>query len=411
MKFKKLLAALLAVMMVASMAACGSDAASSTTAASAEAPAAEATEAPAAEATAAPAEEAAEAPAEAAGSAAEAATEAPAEEETPKADSIECDPLTIDFSTVYNETETGGQIIKHFEEYISNLTGGAITMNIFWGGTLFSDAEALDGVNSGAVNMTALGHMPHLATLNYLAFPGFAPGGTKAALDYFDTLMFKDPETSALIQQEAADNGIIYLNVLAGGANAFCTTYEFTDLDSMISGSKSFGNMDAAIFEKLGFQVTSVGPGDCYDALQRGLIDSTQMGLAPMVSMGWEEVASYWALDGTYTAGNMFTANLEWWNGLTDAQRQAIQQAADEVEEYSAGIYDDSIASDCATIEEKTGNKMVELSDADIERIWAATFDAKAEAALATAEPNGKTEGMTKILEKAAEITGYDWKH
>ena len=387
MKFKKLLAALLAVMMVASMAACGSDAASSTTAASAEAPAAEATEAPAAEA--------AEAPAEAAGSAAEAATEAPAEEETPKADSIECDPLTIDFSTVYNETETGG----------------AITMNIFWGGTLFSDPEALDGVNSGAVNMTALGHMPHLATLNYLAFPGFAPGGTKAALDYFDTLMFKDPETSALIQQEAADNGIIYLNVLAGGANAFCTTYEFTDLDSMISGSKSFGNMDAAIFEKLGFQVTSVGPGDGYDALQRGLIDSTQMGLAPMVSMGWQDVASYWALDGTYTAGNMFTANLDWWNGLSDAQRQAIQQAADEVEEYSAGIYDDSIASDCATIEEKTGNKMVELSDADIERIWAATFDAKAEAALATAEPNGKTEGMTKILEKAAEITGYDWKH
>ena len=411
MKFKKLLAALLAVMMVASMAACGSDAASSTTAASAEAPAAEATEAPAAEATEAPAAEAAEAPAEAAGSAAEAATEAPAEEETPKADSIECDPLTIDFSTVYNETETGGQIIKHFEEYISNLTGGAITMNIFWGGTLFSDAEALDGVNSGAVNMTALGHMPHLATLNYLAFPGFAPGGTKAALDYFDTLMFKDSETSALIQQEAADNGIIYLNVLAGGANAFCTTYEFTDLDSMISGSKSFGNMDAAIFEKLGFQVTSVGPGDCYDALQRGLIDSTQMGLAPMVSMGWEEVASYWALDGTYTAGNMFTANLEWWNGLTDAQRQAIQQACDEVEEYSAGIYDDSIASDCATIEEKTGNKMVEFSDADVERIWAATFDAKAEAALATAEPNSKTEGMTKILEKAAEITGYDWKH
>ena len=410
MKFKKLLAALLAVMMVASMAACGSDAASSTTAASAEAPAAEATEAPAAEATAAPAEDAAGSTEEAAAPAEEAAGSTE-EAQAERPESIECDPLTIDFSTVYNETETGGQIIKHFEEYISNLTGGAITMNIFWGGTLFSDAEALDGVNSGAVNMTALGHMPHLATLNYLAFPGFAPGGTKAALDYFDTLMFKDPETSALIQQEAADNGIIYLNVLAGGANAFCTTYEFTDLDSMISGSKSFGNMDAAIFEKLGFQVTSVGPGDCYDALQRGLIDSTQMGLAPMVSMGWEEVASYWALDGTYSAGNMFTANLEWWNGLTDAQRQAIQQACDEVEEYSAGIYDDSIASDCATIEEKTGHKMVELSDADIERVWAATFDAKADAAMQTAEANGKAEGMTKILEKAAEITGYDWKH
>ena len=398
MKLKKILAALLAISMVAGMTACGGDAASSAAASSAAAPAESAA-----------ATEAAPAAPEAPASAAEAA--ASTQEAAPKADSITCDPLTIEFSTIYNETETGGQIIKHFEEYLNNLTGGAITMNIFWGGTLFTDPEALDGVNSGAVNMTALGHMPHLATLNYLAFPGFAPGGTKAALDYFDTLMFKDPETSALIQQEAADNGIIYLNVLAGGANAFCTTYEFTDLDSMIAGSKSFGNMDAAIFEALGFQVTSVGPGDCYDALQRGLIDSTQMGLAPMVSMGWEEVASYWALDGTYTAGNMFTANLEWWNGLTDAQRQAISQACDEVEEYSAGIYDDSIATDCATIEEKTGNKMVQLSDEDIARVWAATFDAKAASAMDTAKANGKEEGMTKILEKAAEITGYTWNH
>ena len=398
MKLKKILAALLAISMVAGMTACGGDAASSAAASSAAAPAESAA-----------ATEAAPAAPEAPASAAEAA--ASTQEAAPKADSITCDPLTIEFSTIYNETETGGQIIKHFQEYLENLTGGAITMNIFWGGTLFSDAEALDGVNSGAVNMTALGHMPHLATLNYLAFPGFAPGGTKAALDYFDTLMFKDPETSALIQQEAADNGIIYLNVLAGGANAFCTTYEFTDLDSMIAGSKSFGNMDAAIFEALGFQVTSVGPGDCYDALQRGLIDSTQMGLAPMVSMGWEEVASYWALDGTYTAGNMFTANLEWWNGLTDAQRQAISQACDEVEEYSAGIYDDSIATDCATIEEKTGNKMVQFSDEDIARVWAATFDAKAASAMDTAKANGKEEGMTKILEKAAEITGYTWNH
>ena len=54
---------------------------------------------------------------------------------------------------------------------------------------------------------------------------------------------------------------------------------------------------------------------------------------------------------------------------------------------------------------------MVELSDADIERIWAATFDAKADSAMETAKANGKEEGMTKILEKAAEITGYDWKH
>jgi TRAP-type C4-dicarboxylate transport system substrate-binding protein len=386
MKFKKLAALLMAASMVMSMAACGSEAASS--AAPAEAAASEATETT--EAAAAPET----------GSAAETAEVL-----------TDVEPLTINFSTTFNETELGGQTLKHFEEYLSEITGGAITINFFWGGTLFTDAEALDGVSSGSVDMTALGHMPHLATLNYLAFPGFAPGGSKAALEYFDELIFNNAETSALIQQEAADNGIIYLNVIAGGANAFCTTYEFTDLDSMVSGSKSFGNMDATIFEKLGFQVSTVSPSDCYDALQRGLIDSTQMALAAMVSMGWADVADYWALDGTYTAGNMFTANLEWWNGLSDAQRAAIQEAATEVEEYSAGIYDDSIAEDLATVESTTGHAVVELSQEDIDAIWAASFEAKADSALETAKANGKEEGMTKILEVAAELTGYDWQH
>jgi TRAP-type C4-dicarboxylate transport system substrate-binding protein len=107
----------------------------------------------------------------------------------------------------------------------------------------------------------------------------------------------------------------------------------------------------------------------------------------------------------------MFTANLSWWNGLTDAQRTAIQAAATEVEEYSAGLYDTSIAEDLATIESTTGNPVVELSQEDIDAIWAASFEAKADSALSTAEANGKAEGMTKILEVAADFTGYDWVH
>lgn len=324
-------------------------------------------------------------------------------------DVYDVEPFELVFSTTFQQTETGGQIIQYFIDYLGDHSNGNATVDINWGGTLYDTAGELDGVSSGGVDMVALGHMPHLDVLNYLSFPGFAPGGTQAALDYFNTLIFDDPETSALIQGEAEENNLKYLNVVAGGANAFCTTYEFSDLDTLVSGSKSFGNMDAAIFEYLGFQVTSVGPGDTYDALQRGLVDSTQMGLAPMVSMGWQDVASYWALDGTYTAGNMFTINLDKWNSLSADQQALVQAAADATEEYSAGLYDKAIDSDIATVEEATGNKFVEFSDSDIEKIWEAVFEAKAEAAINTCEPNGKKDGMITILKKAAEITDYDW--
>ncbi len=374
---KKVLTILLALALLCSMAACGDSSSSS-----ASAPASS-------------------------GSAAASSAAASSDSGAAAAD---VDPLTIKFSSTFQETETGGIIQKYFIDKVGELSGGAITVDMAWGGTLFDSMGELDAVIDGVVDMIALGHMPHVDTVPYLSYPGFAPGGTQAALDYFDEIMFKNPETSALIQGEAESLGIKYLNVLAGGANAFCTKYAFTDLDSMVAGSTSFGNFDAAIFEYLGFQVTSIAPPDVYQGLDRGMINSTQMALAPMVAMAWYEVAPYWALDGTYTGGNFFTVNLDWWDSLTDAQRSVIEQAAAATEDYSATIYDDSIAADIETIESATGNKLVQLSDDDIARIWEATFIAKASDAMSRAEKHGKAEGMHTILELAAQLTDYDWQ-
>ena len=73
-------------------------------------------------------------------------------------------------------------------------------------------------------------------------------------------------------------------------------------------------------------------------------------------------------------------------------------------------MYNTDIAGDIATVEEATGNEFVQFSDEDIARIWAAVFDAKADAALQMAGANGKTEGMIKILQVCADCTGYDWQ-
>ena len=322
-----------------------------------------------------------------------------------------CDPLVIKFSSTFQQQETGGVIQQHFIDKLAELSGGAITVDISWGGTLFDSMGELDAVIDGVVDMVALGHMPHMDTLPYLSFPGFAPGGSQGAVDFFNGLIFDDPETSALIQGQAEDLGIKYLNVIAGGANAFCTKYEYTDLASMVAGSGSFGNFDAAIFEALGFQVTPVMPPETYDALNRGLIDSTQMGFAPMVAMAWYEPAHYWSLDGTYAAGNMFTVNLDWWNGLSAEQQAIIQEASDSAEAFSVTLCDEAIAGDIETVVAATGNEFIELSEDDLAAIWKATFEAKAADALRRAEAHNCVDEMVVILEKAAELTNYDWQH
>ena len=128
-----------------------------------------------------------------------------------------------------------------------------------------------------------------------------------------------------------------------------------------------------------------------------------------MVSMSWYEPAPYWALDGTYTAGNFFTVNLDWWNGLSEAQREVIQIAATETQHYSGGLYTHAISDDIAMVVEKTGNEFVELSAEDIDQIWMAVFESKAASALGIAENAGKVDGMVTILQRAAELTNYSW--
>lgn len=389
---KRLLAMLMAVAMMLALAACGNSSTSEGSgAAESSAPAAESS---AAESTT-PAEES-----------------APAESAASDVDYTSAEPVEITWSSTFYETETGGELAKAFGDYLSEITGGNMEVQFYWGGTLYGDTDVLEGLSSGAVQMTNFGHMPHIGTLNYLAFPSFGPNDPDTALKMFNEVCFDNEETSKLIADELAENGIMFVDhgVLPGGANAFCATYEFSDLASLVSGSKSFGNMDAAIFETMGFQVSAIGPGDTYDALTRGLIDSTQMGLTPMVSMQWYDVAPYWALDGTYTAGNFISCNLDWWNSLSETQQAAIQAATDYVVEMSYDMFSQGTNEDVATVEAATGNKFVEFSQEDIDTIWAANFESKASSALSTAEANGKGEGMRKILEVCAEVTGYDWQ-
>jgi C4-dicarboxylate-binding protein DctP len=318
------------------------------------------------------------------------------------------DSLTILFSATYGETETGGQIVKHFADKLSELTGGKITANVKYGGTLYGDKDQLQAVSSGAVQMIALGHNPHGDMLPLLCgFPDFAPNSIQNALDYFNFVLFKNKDSADLLAAEAAKNNIKYLNVQAGGANAFCAKFAFTDLAGLTKGSSAFGNMEAAKFEFIGFKkVTPMLPWDMYDSFDRGLVDATQMALSPMVSMSVQEKAKYWMLDNTYTAGNFLTVNLEWWNKLSETQKAAIQAAADDMEQFSVQIYSQSIDSDKEALK-KAGCTIVEMNKDDFSKWWDAVFMSKVNQSLKMAKDRGDEASMKTVLKAAADFTGY----
>jgi TRAP-type C4-dicarboxylate transport system substrate-binding protein len=382
---KKIIAMLLAVVMVFALCACSSSTATTETTT-------DTTEAAAPDA-AVPAEDAA----------------APAEDAAPAAEGTAYtgENVNITFNSSYQETETGGVLATYFKDYLEDLTDGAITVNISYGGTLFDANDELDACGEGAINMMIFGHTKHNNELPVLcSIPDFAPDSVQNALDYFNYVL-NDEAAGAAIEAEAEAYGIKYLSVNAGGANYFLANFPFANLTELIAGSNAFGNMAPAKFEALGFTVVGVFPWDYYSAFDTGLMDASQMDGPAMYSMSLQEVAKYWMPDNTFAAGNFMTVNLDWWNGLSTEAQNAIQEACDATSlfsvEYNQSEYE--ALNDNLTA---AGVTLAEMTDAEFDQWWSAIFDSQSSDAITAAQTNGNVEAVEAVLQAAADFTGYD---
>jgi TRAP-type C4-dicarboxylate transport system substrate-binding protein len=317
------------------------------------------------------------------------------------------EPITIKYATTFVETEAGGKIVQHFADYVEEKTGGAVTFDVYFGGTLGTNMEELGLVSSGSVDMISLGHPPFADQLPLLNFPMWAPPDAQTAMDYFNHLTFENPDTSVLIQEEAAKNNIIYLGFTAGGGNVFIAKEPFETLADLV-GRKFGAGGSIPAFEALGLTVVQSFPPDTYENLSRGVIEATQMGFVPTVNLKWYEIAKYYKFDGTYAAGNAFSVNLDTWAKLTPETQQIFKDAAKETETFSLGL-DAADTEASITMLTEAGVEVGRLSDEDIARWWNLLFTVSADDCMTRAETLGIVDEMTTVLEAAAEFTGVTW--
>lgn len=380
---KKIIALLLAALMVLALCACGAEEAAE--------PAAEQTTTEAA------------------------APETTAEEAEPAAEAT-VESLNIIFNCLFSETETGGQIATHFKEEIEALSGGAITVDIKYGGTYLGHSDQLSGMSSGAANMCLISQSDNPDELPLLnTIPQYFGDSIANALDCFNDIIFENETTSALIQAEAEANGIKFLSTSAGGANAFIADYEFTTLAGLIGTSESFGNHNVAMYQELGERlgyagnnVIDVMPWELNTDFQTGIIDATQMDASALVSMQLYNDAPYWMYDNTYAAGNFITVCLDWWNGLSAEQQDLIQQAADATSQFSLGLLQTATDADKATLAEN-GATVVDI-DAEGFEIW---YDVICQIAFRDGVARGETAGITDnvlaVVNRVCELTGVTY--
>lgn len=311
----------------------------------------------------------------------------------------------LTFTTTANSNENQGKFVQAFCDAVTELTGGSITFQIYYGGTLCGEEEELQYVQNGSVDMAAIAHTNFADDLTYLQFPYCIVGDVETLTDYYDHILFEDETTSALIEEEAAAAGVKLLGYMYPGQGAFVSAVEATSLEDL--AGKKFGCVIPGAWEEYGVSVVNIVPPDVYDALSRGVIDASCCSLQPCYEMCWYEVGEYWILYGDVSVGNPLTINLDTWNSLSEEEQEAFRQAADEALQFSIDLSSE-IEDDYIQDIQDRGCTVTFVSEEEQARYGSADFAMNARNALEYAEKNGKIESMKLIIAACGDYLGMD---
>ena len=314
--------------------------------------------------------------------------------------------VALTLTTTFSETEFAGQVVTYFKQYLEENSGGNVTLDVYWGGTLANSSEELSFVSAGAADMSLLNQSNYTDVLPLLNFPSqiYGDEGFQGSVDIFEYVMKENEETKALIDAQNEAQNVYMLGAMPAGTNCFvsktpCTT--LADLTKLKLGA----GINLSAFESLGFNVVSIMPQDYYDSLSRGIVDTGYMPISVFVSMSMQEVTPYFVCDGSYTAGNFFTINLDKWNSLSADTQQLLEDAMDATQKYSVDLSISATEDATATIE-AAGGSVVYLSDEDQTAIRDALFTTSVSDAKSYAQTADCVEEMNTVLSAVSDYLG-----
>ena len=300
---KKLIALLLALVMVLSLAACGNSNAPAATEAKTETPAAEA---PAAEG------------------------------------DVSADPkVTLVYAEVNPLDSIVGQTATYFAEKVSELSGGTVTIDIQASGVLGSENDVLDSILGGATTID-MSRISAFALTSYGAQKSVLLSLPFTFVSREHYWNFANSDLAPEFLNEPQTLGLPIRGVFYGeeGFRHFFTV-DPIETTADLAGMKLRVSNDPVmngLVEGLGASPTVVSFGELYSALQTGVVDGAEQPIANYKSNAFQEVAPYLILDGHTLGAVQVIITDNAWAKLTENQQKAIMEAGKLAQQFNAEL-------------------------------------------------------------------------
>ena len=258
---------------------------------------------------------------------------APAESSAP-APAADEKPVTLLMGHGFSENgNTKTAVWADIADKVNELSGGSLTIEQAFDGTICDDAGILDAVMT---DVTQLGPQPFtymtgmIPELSVMCIPGWFNGTEE------DYIQF-DKEIFDVMSRIFEKYGLKYIAGDYPGQSAFfgngepvLTLDAFKGKMMRVSGTDQIKAVEA-----WGGAATIIPLPDLTTALDRGTVDGAMSGYQLIHVFSFDEIIDYAVILPTYEPAHGFYVTMDTWNSLSAAQQDALMKGFEDVTEVT----------------------------------------------------------------------------
>jgi C4-dicarboxylate-binding protein DctP len=235
-------------------------------------------------------------------------------------------PIVIKFSHVAAPDTPKGQAANEFKRLAEERTGGKVKVDVFPNSMLFKDAEELDALQLGSVQMLA----PVPGKFGPVGVPEFEVFDLPYMFPDLDALqrVYRGPVGAALLKK-LEPRGLVGLAFWNNGFRVMSANRpihnpgDMKGLKMRINSSK----VNAAIMKSVGAVPQTMAFSEVYQGLQTGVIDGTEGPLSNLYTQKQYEVQKHVTLTYHTISNYVVIVNKAFWDKLPPDIRTTLEGA------------------------------------------------------------------------------------
>jgi TRAP-type C4-dicarboxylate transport system substrate-binding protein len=238
------------------------------------------------------------------------------------------EPVTLRIQTHYATEHPTGQMLAQWIDDISVMSGGDITIEMFYSSSVVGSVETFDAAINGILDCDATGGSYQVGKNPAFQFVGDIMGGYDTPWQQYSWLYYGGGYDAAQELYNAQNMQLIGWAIY--GQESFSSSAPLAGPEDLKGWKfRSPPGMETEIFQKLGASPIVMDFTEIFTALETGIIDGADAsGLANNVGLGLYDIVKHATYPGFHSMpSDHLACNKDVWDGLTEQQRRIMETA------------------------------------------------------------------------------------